>query len=147
MDRSGGASVRVLAVRAGARLLAVPISSLAEIMRPLAMTALTGVPAFILGASIIRGCLAPVVDMAALLGAADPAPGRLVALRLGSRRVALAVHSVLGVRTLDVETLQPLFAQAVAGAVEGLGRLDSELVHVLGATRIVPEAVWPAVES
>jgi chemotaxis signal transduction protein len=141
----GGASVHALAMWAGDRLLAVPIARAVEIMRPLTVTPLAGAPDYVLGASVIRGQLTPVVDLAALLGAVDRRPGRFVTVRAGDRQVALAASSVVGVRSLELEALPPLFENAAGGAIDAIGRVDAELVLVLGATRIVPDDVLLAV--
>jgi purine-binding chemotaxis protein CheW len=145
MPLDGGASQRVLVVRAGSRLLAVASRHVVETMRPLAVAALAGVPNFVLGAAIIRGIPTPVVDVAALLGMVDPRPERFVTIRVGEHFVALAVESVVGMRSLDVESLPPLTAHAVGGAVDAIGRLDAELVLVLAAARVVPDDIWQAV--
>jgi purine-binding chemotaxis protein CheW len=80
-----------------------------EVMRPLPLEPVIGLPTFILGLSVIRGAPVPVVDLAALTGdRRGSGTTRFVTLGLGERRVAVAVEEVLGVRALDVETLQEL---------------------------------------
>ncbi len=69
-------------------------------------------------------------------------------LRLGERRVALAVEEVLGVRALPGATLHrlpPLLSEASRDAVSAIGALDDALLLALDTGRLVPQAVWDAV--
>src|SRR5215468_8425951 len=102
MSAEPEAAHRVLAVRAGARMLALPIESVVETMRPLPVEPLAGAPSFVLGLAVIRGAAIPVVDVA------GETPGRFVTLRLGARRIALAVEAVLGLAALEPATLSGL---------------------------------------
>jgi chemotaxis signal transduction protein len=87
------------------------------------------------GVARVRGLPTPVVDVGLLLGSRlPPAFTRLVIVRLGDRRAALAVESVLGIRWLDAEQLQPL--PILRGA------LDEELLLLLQAGRLLPDDLW-----
>jgi purine-binding chemotaxis protein CheW len=126
-------------------LYALPVQNVIETMRPLPTEALAGVPPFVRGLSLIRGRPVPVVDLGALVSASEPAnPTRFVTLRLGDRRVALAVESVLGIRALPdaLSGLPPLLADAAAEAVSAVGALDAELLLVLETARLVPDSFW-----
>jgi purine-binding chemotaxis protein CheW len=87
------------------------------------------------------------VDLGRLLGLdSGPAPGRLVHLRVGDRRVALAVDGVLGLRELDgsaAAALPPLLNPGLS-AVEALGTLDQSLFLLLSAARLLPAEVAAA---
>jgi purine-binding chemotaxis protein CheW len=138
----------VLLVRARTRLCALPIERLVETMRPLPTTPFAGAPSFVLGVARIRGAAVPVVDLGALLGSREPSQAtRYLALRLdGSRRVALAVEAVVGLRSLapaQLAELPPLLANADREAVAAIGTLDAELLLSLETTRIVPDRLWP----
>jgi purine-binding chemotaxis protein CheW len=116
-------------------------------MRPLSVEPLVGAASFVRGVSLIRGAPVPVVDLGALLVPSEVAnPTRFVTLRLGLRRLAVALEGVLGVRTLPdaLTSLPPLLADASAESVSAIGRLDQELLVVLEATRLVPDPVWAA---
>jgi purine-binding chemotaxis protein CheW len=133
-----------LLCRSRARILALPLSRVAETMRPLPLEPLPGAPPFVTGVSVIRAAPVPVVDAALLLGGGDSHPRRLVTLTVGDRRVALAVDEVLGVRPLAAEALAelpPLLREAGSGVVEAIGTLDTELLLVLRSARLVPESV------
>jgi purine-binding chemotaxis protein CheW len=62
--------------------------------------------------------------------------------------VALAVESVVGLRTLpraQLAELPAVLAEAASRGVTAVGTLDGELLAVLDGARLVPEAVWQAV--
>lgn len=145
--------VRVDGASGGARHCAFAAADVAEVMRPLPVEALPDMPEFVLGLSVIRGLPTPVIDAATLLGEprgegrSESAPTRFVVMRVGERRVALAVASVLGVRALAPETqhaLPPLLQHAGQQMIAALTVLDSELLTVLGAGFSLPPAVWEA---
>lgn len=133
----------VLLVRAGPRLCGLPVAAVVETMRPLPVAAAAGAPPWVSGVAVVRGEPVPVVDLAALLGGApEGAPGRFVSVSAGGRPAVLAVAAVIGVRELDpagARTL-PLVRDACAGALESLRALDGDLLVVLGAARLVPDA-------
>ena len=137
-----------LAIRIGVRICGVPISDVVEIMRPLPIEALSGALDAVRGLSVIRGEPVPVIDLGTLLGASsNRVSTRFVAIRVGERRVALAVDAVLGIREFApaVRTqMPPLLSDACTELVEAVGALDTELFMVLKACSIVPETVWDA---
>lgn len=137
----------MLLVRAGARLCGLPVGAVSETLRPLPVDPVAGGPPWLRGVSILRGEPVPVVDLAGLLaGAPEADPGRFVAVRSGGRHAALAVTAVLGVVELDpagAHTL-PLLRDACGGSLASLRALDGELLVVLGAARLVPEAASAA---
>ena len=139
-----------MVVRSGTSVYAFALADVVETFRPLPTTLLSHAPPFILGAAIVRGRATPVVDLARLLEVhASGVPTRFVTLRLGARRVALAVEAVVGIRTLGnqaPEALPPLLSNAPA-AIEQLATLDGELLHLMNAARLVPESLWPLLET
>lgn len=148
-DRSTLASF--LICRSAPRLCALPLEHVAETMRALPIEPMPGMPPFLLGVSIIRGAVVPVVNLARLLGAtANVQAARYVTLRLGDRQVAFAVERVIGVRELAAESIEdipPLLCEADAGVVAAIATLDAELLLVLQAARLIPESVWDALDA
>jgi purine-binding chemotaxis protein CheW len=138
----------LLLVRARARVCALPLSSVVETLRPLPLQPVSDlpVPPFVLGLSVLRGEPVPVVDLGALLGLPEEArPRRWAALRLGARRVALAVEDVLKIvpgDRLDRRPLPPLLGGAGPRAVDALATLDGEFLALLETGRLVPDEVW-----
>jgi purine-binding chemotaxis protein CheW len=124
----------------------LPIDHVVETMRPLTVETVAATPAFVRGVSVVRGAPVPVVDLGAILGCTGAAsPTRFVTLSVQGRTVALAVEGIVGVRFVPraaAEALPPLLRDASKDVVETIGRLDSALLVVLRAGRIVPEEVW-----
>lgn len=120
-------------------------------MRPLPMAPILSAPSFVSGLAIVRGVPTPVVDVGRLLGAGDDAqPTRFVAVRVGEKRVALAVETVVGLRTLSATALHelpPLIREASADVVAAIGALDASLLVVLRTARLVPETVWSVIRG
>jgi len=138
---------RTLVVRVQTRVCAVPLMHVVETMRPLPIEPLAHMPAFVRGVSIIRGVPTPVVDLGVVIGAPGGAAERLVTLRLGNRQVAFSVDAVLGVRDLDLSTIQelpPLLRGTSHELIEAIGTLDDEILMVLRAGWELPDEVWQA---
>lgn len=130
--------LRVLLVTADTRLCALPLTYVAETMRPLPRHPIPASPAFVVGVCTIRGVATPVADLGLLLGGrALEAPSRLVSLRLNeSRRVALLVDTVRGVESIQARGgLPPLLRDAAI--IQELGRLDAELLTVLDCAHLL----------
>ena len=146
-----GASVieptRWLLCGANGHLCALPLDHVVEIMRPPPIDALDGMPHFVLGLSVIRGSPIPVVDLGSLIDQKAAGARRLVTITAGGRTIALAVESVLGVRTLTADVLvdlPPLLRGAAGDVVSAIGTLDSELLLVLKLARIIQDTALAA---
>ena len=139
-----------LILRSVLRLCALPLENVSETMRSLPIEPMPDMPVFLLGLSIIRGAIVPVVNVATLLGyGGHPSPARFVTLKLGDRRVAFAVDEVIGVRRLTSETtaeIPSLLGAADAGLIDAMTTLDAELILVLQAAHLIPDAVWDALD-
>jgi purine-binding chemotaxis protein CheW len=144
-DEEAGANRAMwLICRVSTRVCALPLDAVVETMRPLVVEPVAGAPGFVSGLSIVRGEPIPVVDAARLLGTEVASPSRLVTLRAGTRRFALAVDAVLGVRALDPGSLAvlPPLLDELGDVVTAIGTLDAQLLLVLRASRLVPESVF-----
>jgi purine-binding chemotaxis protein CheW len=108
-------------------------------------------PPFVLGIAIIRGLVTPVLDAALLVGAKEPCQStRLVALKLGPRPCALAVENVLGVRSFSQDqsgAMPRLLGELGAETIRTLRTLDQQVLWILESARVVPEAVWRALDA
>lgn len=149
MDNSLGAQhhdVSSLLFRVQARLCALPAAQVVETMRPLPVKSFAGAPTAVKGVAIIRGVPIPVVELAALLGGAANLPARFVTVRSGAGHIALAVDSVLGlsyIPTTALQALPKLLGAMDNSVVSAIGTLDTELLLVLNAARLLPEDAWP----
>lgn len=147
---TSGGDVSLLFVRAHRLTCAFPLTAVSEITRALPLRVLGGLPAYVRGASVIRGAATPVVDLSVLLGdAALARPARYVVLRASSP-VALAVDAVAGVRSLPVESLgglPRLLSDTGREHVRSLLSLDGELVPVMATAVVLPDHVLHAVRG
>jgi purine-binding chemotaxis protein CheW len=128
---------------------ALPLREVVETMRPLPIEPLPDASEFVRGAAVIRGEVLPVVDTGVLLGVVCR-PGRFVIARAGRRQVALAVDRVEDIRDAGGarwDNLPPLLTSVQADLVTRIGLLDSGLLLLLGAARIVPDQVWARVDD
>jgi purine-binding chemotaxis protein CheW len=131
-----------LVCRAGTLLCAIPLEHVIEILRVLPIETIAGAPPFVRGLCIIRGAAVPVVDTGLLVGDQPTKSGRLVTIRTGSRTIALAAETVLGVWAIDAEAaseLPPLLRDAARDSIAAIGTLDAELLFFLRAARIAPQ--------
>ena len=130
---------------------ALPLDKVGETMRLLPLDPFPGMPAHVLGVSIIRGFPVPVVDAARLFGAGRTAPpGRVVTLRVANRFVGLAVDDVIGVRAIPVALLHDvpgLLDAADASVVSAIAAADESLLVVLREARLVSNEVWVAIDQ
>jgi purine-binding chemotaxis protein CheW len=149
---------RFLLCRIGSRIGALSLRDVRETMRPLPVEPLPGSPAFVLGLAIVRGAPTPVVDASQLLGPStppctqysSPSASRFVSIKLGERTAVLAVDAVLDVRSLSAGMLAdipPLLQGGGAELVSVIGALDTKLLLVLEAARLVPDSVWNAIKT
>jgi len=139
--RAGTEPSLCLICRVRGSLCAIPLEQVVETMRPLSIEPVTGAPEFVRGLAIIRGAPVPVVDAAMVVGGAESQSDRLVTLKFGPRRVALAVGAVVGVKAIaagDLQDLPPLLQDAPAAVVSAIGTLDGELLLMLRNCSVLP---------
>lgn len=97
---------------AGCRF-ALPLSLVAEVGRPPALTRVPGLPDWVAGAANWRGRVLAVLDLRPLLGGArDPLDrrGRVVVLSRQAVQVGIVVEDVLATAAVDVERAEPALA-------------------------------------
>lgn len=139
-----------MVLRAGAHLCALDLTHVIETMRPLPVRPLPGLPAFVAGISTIRGEPTPVVDVATLVGGPRLPPTRYVTVRGGRLPVALAVESVVGVRTIPTQSwhdLPPVLDVVDLEMISALGTADDQPLLALDTARMLSSQVWSALES
>jgi purine-binding chemotaxis protein CheW len=143
-------SQQMLLCRVGTVVCGLRVENVVETLRPLPIESINGAPDFVSGVSVIRGAPVPVVDLPMMLGGGDARPGRFVVVKLGARRIALWVAEVIGLRTLEpdsLEALPPLLDTSRSEFISALGSLDAQLLVVLEGARILPESAWAALRG
>jgi purine-binding chemotaxis protein CheW len=141
---SEAADASILLCRAGAIFVALPIEHVVETMRVLPLARVEGVPAYVLGLSVIHGTPTPVVDIGLIVNGAKNHAARLVTVRMGAKIVALAVDEVVGITAFAADAfamLPPLLQDAATETIAGVGAVDTELLVLLRTSRLVPEDV------
>ena len=146
------ARISVVLVRAGGLLCALPLGSVVETLRSPPVMPVAGTPAWVKGVAVIRGAMVAVVDLGIMLGSGfgGSMQARLVTLRVGSRVVALAVDSVVGVREFERSVLSevpPMLSQAHPEVLTAVGMLDRELLMELDGSRIISEQELDRLEA
>lgn len=137
-----------LVCRIGDTLCALPLAQVGETMRALPAEPLAGVPPYVRGLAIVRGCPTPVIDAGALLLESGGSGRRFVTVSPHDRPFMLAVDAVVGVMTLagDVANALPSLLQTPRlAAIASTATLDGQLLLMLESARVVPEAVWASV--
>jgi purine-binding chemotaxis protein CheW len=77
-------------------------------------------------------------------------PKRFVAIKIGSRVVAMAFDEVVGLRSIGPDVgaeLPPLLRDADGDTVGAIGVLDAELLMFLNTARIVPEGLLESIDA
>ena len=129
-----------LVVVVSGRRCAIPITHVVETMRPLPVTPVDDMPAFVRGVAVIRGVAVPVIDPGALLGTPAAQPLRFVTLKVAGRLAAIVVDEVLGLDTFPADSIEArptILSQSSAPMIESLARRDQELYLVLDAAWVV----------
>ena len=126
--------------RLDGELFALPLASVTEVMRMVAVTALPDSPAWLAGVINVRGDVVPVVDLRRRLNLPIQSAGldsRIIVVDMGGRAVALIADSTANVLSLPAESVRPpdeLTRQA--HPVEAMARDGDQLVPVLDLRQV-----------
>jgi len=128
-------------LRVHGELLGLPLASVTEVMRMVAVTAVPDAPAWLAGVINVRGGVVPVIDLRGRLGLPTQAAGldsRIIVVDAGGRAVGLIADSTAEVLSLPAESVTPpdqLTGQA--RPVEAIARDGERLVPILDLQRVV----------
>jgi purine-binding chemotaxis protein CheW len=138
----------LVVVRLGGCRYALPMSAVAEVGRPPALTRVPGLPGWVAGVANWRGRVLAVLDLRPLLSA-EPTSldrrGRLVVLTRGGVTAGLLTEGVEGTADVEPESVEPSLAHlptATGALISGqitdsrgpVGVLDLEAVFDLADT-------------
>ena len=149
MAASDSSGNQLLIVNAAGRLCGVPIGSVLEILRPVAIQELAGLPAYLCGLAVIRGQPTAVVDVSTVLtGLSDGRIGRYLSMRSEGRPFALRVEAVLGIREVDRRAFRdlPELIEPARDLVAGVLALGTELLTVLRSSPGFSTQVWAGID-
>jgi purine-binding chemotaxis protein CheW len=141
--------VSALLFRVQSRLYALPVTHVVETMRPLPIERMVDASPAIKGLSLIRGMPTPVLSLAFLLEE-DTDFTRFITVSTVRGPVALTASSVLGVHPIAASSLHdlpPLLKDANSDAISAIGTADAELLTVLNAARLLPDAWWDSLHA
>jgi len=161
-DRSSGAgassgtgsdlagSNQLLRLAVGARMYAVPIERVREILKVTQLTVLPLMPEFVRGVMNLRGAVVPVIDLGARLGGAATALARRTCVVIVEQRSAEgaaqtmgvlvdAVHEVVDTTDADLEPVPQLGTEIASEFLAAMARLRGEIVPVLALERVLDE--------
>jgi purine-binding chemotaxis protein CheW len=133
----------VLIAKVGSLACAIPVEHVVETMRPLPVEPLGHGAAYVRGVAVIRGVPTIVIDAAALFKTSAGAQSRFVVVRAAAKTAALLVDEVSEVRTIaqaELGALPPLARAASSDVIAAIAAVDSGLVVVLEAAKLVQGA-------
>ena len=140
-----------LVFRADTHLAAIGLEHVTEVLRPLPVEELAGVPPYVRGICVLRGRPVPVVDIGLLLGgertASEDRAARFVGVRTGPQTAVLAVDTVVGIRDVPMERLHDLSSVTGSAACTAVGAIGREPLLLLETGRVIPDSVWDALEA
>jgi purine-binding chemotaxis protein CheW len=136
-----------LVFRVGSHLAAIGLEHVTEVLRPLPVEPLAGVPSYVQGICVLRGRPVPVVDVGRLLGDRSRRGERFVGVRTGGQTAALAVDTVVGIREVPLDLLHDLSSVTGAETCTAVGAIGRDPLLWLAAARVIPESVWKALEE
>jgi purine-binding chemotaxis protein CheW len=140
-----------LVFRADTHLAAIGLEHVTEVLRPLPVEGLAGVPPYVRGICVLRGRPVPVVDIGLLLGgermAGEVHAARFVGVRTGPQTAVLAVDTVVGIRDIPMERLHDLSSVTGSVACTAVGAIGREPLLLLETGRVIPDSVWDALEA
>jgi purine-binding chemotaxis protein CheW len=137
------AETSCLLFQVGSRLCALPVTAVVETMRPLPIQPFANAPPGVRGLAVVRGVPLPVLELARLLDGDSETTARFITVKIADRQIVLAVGAVLGVEAVASAALQqlsPLLGVANAQTIGAIGAIDSQLLLLLNAARLIDDA-------
>lgn len=124
-------------------LFGVDILRMREIIRPLEITRVPKADQFMEGVINLRGIVIPIISLRAVFGLPRrpfDRDSRIINMEVGGSIVGFIIDSIDHVRRIaasDVEPPPPVTASVDAQYVDGVARLDEELLILLNVDKLV----------
>lgn len=126
----------------GANQYIIPILKVREIIRMPRITTLPSLPDYVSGVTDLRGSVIPVLSLALLLHSAEESSSgnMVIVLTSGHITFGIVVNDIMGVMTVDDAQIEPSerFFNTRADKVEGVAKLDGQLLVVLDVKKLLP---------
>lgn len=123
----------------------IGIAQVQEIIRPVGITRIPGMPAFIEGVINLRGKIIPIIDLRNRFGLTkkdEDANTRVVVAGVSSQTVGLVVDSVSEVLRLandSIDPLPPTLTDIDAEYLRGVGKMDNRLIILLELEKVLTD--------
>ena len=131
---------QLLAFRVHDGLFALPLETVTEVMRMVAVTAVPDCPVWLAGVINLRGSVVPIVDLRSRLGLeirAARLTSRIIVVDVSGQAVGLVVDSTTEVVSVPQESVtRPDELTGQARPVEAIARHGDQLVPILDLRRI-----------
>jgi len=133
----------IVGFQIGRETYGVPITSLHEIVRVPAITAVPDAPAYMEGVINLRGKIVSVIDLRKRFGEKQVAPNkrnRILVLEHQGKLAGLIVDSasdVLKIPASEVEPAPDVFQDGTLNCVVGLGKSAGRLIVLLDMTKLL----------
>ena len=133
---------RHLLFRAAGTRFALPIGNVREILKPLPVTAVPGVPDWMCGVTNVRGDIVTVIDLAPFLGLADPGPrrGLLVVKADGAETLGVLIDEVAGIHPIAAGEVPDVADGEFARFLAGVTPDPAGLIHRLDPAELLAAA-------
>ena len=136
--------LQVACFRVADRDCAVDVMRIAEVLRPVPVTALPSAPPFVEGIIELRGRFLPVIDLRKRFGGEERAAGKYVVAPMGDTSVALVVDEVMGVERIPTDQIQapPTLAsgRVTPGYVSGIVKWNERVLMLLDIDAVLSAA-------
>lgn len=135
------AEPKVLVVRLGVDLYAIPIAAIEEVLPALPIEAMPRSPAFVRGVVFVRGHLIPVLSAAERLGIRDHQPAEdppIVCMRLGQRLVGVEFDEAMDL--MDIDSADALPSEEFGlqkGFLTGVAECNGQVIRLLDPQHLI----------
>ncbi len=133
-----------LSFRIGREVFAVPVVDVREIEKPIPFTQVPNVEEFVEGVFNLRGKIIPLIDLAKRLQLGKKnlsTQTRIVIIESGTREVGMMVDAVLGVITIDMDSVNPppevVQAKIAGDFITGVSQEERDLLILLDIRKLL----------
>lgn len=136
--------MQLLTFKVGPSIYGLETFAVNEIVRPVKVTKIWGLPESVLGVSNIRGVVVVVIDIATILGteANSMDDSLLLVINSGDERVAVRVDEVKDVVSVEDKSVQPPprnLDERISKLISGVTTVNGELVTLLDINAVLKD--------